>query len=164
MFHQYSTAFTFPPLKNISKHLFIIWDIVILCSFTFKSPTLHKYASASSLSKSSKFLILQFLVKCCKLHSVFKILSHMLHIFLVSSVCYKCSYKLWFHSLKSLDSPNLYINWANMWYPDHQNKKLSLCIFKSFKGFHFCIKWAIMWYLDNQLRKKTQSVHATASK
>ena len=29
--------------------------------------------SASSLSKSSKFLILQFLVKCCKLHSVFKI-------------------------------------------------------------------------------------------
>ena len=44
-------------------------------SFTIKSPALHKYVSASFLSKSSKFLILQFLVKCYKLHSVFKILS-----------------------------------------------------------------------------------------
>ena len=71
-------------------------------SFTIKGTALHKYASASSLSKSSKFLILQFLVKCCKLHSVFKILSksHVLDIFLISSVHYKLSYKLWFHSLK----------------------------------------------------------------
>ena len=72
--------------------------MVIPFSFTFKSPALDKYVSVSSLSKSSKFLILQFLVKCCKLHSVFKILSksHMLDIFLISSVYYKCSYKLWF--------------------------------------------------------------------
>ena len=55
---------------------------------------------------------------------------------------------------KSLNSPNLYINWANMWYPDYQNKKLNLCMLNSFKGFHLCIKWPIMWYLDNQLRKK----------
>ena len=53
-----------------------------------KSPALHKYLSPLSLLKSSKFLIPQFLVKCCKLHSVFKILlkSHMLDIFLVSYV------------------------------------------------------------------------------
>ena len=71
-------------------------------SFTIKGTALHKYASASSLAKSSKFWILQFLVKCCKLHSVFKILSksHVLDIFLISSVHYKLSYKLWFHSLK----------------------------------------------------------------
>ena len=108
--------------------------MVIPFSFTFKSPTLHKYASASSLSKSSKFLILQFLVKCCKLHSVFKILSksHMLDIFLIQ-VC---------------------TNWANMWYPDYQNKKLNLCMLNSFKGFHLCIKWAIMLYPDKQLKKK----------
>ena len=50
--------------------------------------------SASSLSKSSKFLILQFLVKSCKLHSVFKIpsKSYMLGFVLISSVYYKCSY------------------------------------------------------------------------
>ena len=43
-------------------------------------------SSASSLSKYSKFLILKFLVKYCKLHSVFKSpsKSHMLD----------CSYKL----------------------------------------------------------------------
>ena len=78
-FHPYSTTFTFPPLKNITKHLFIIQHMVVPFSFTFKNHALHKYASASSLSKPSKFLILQFLVKCCKLHSVFKILtkSHM---------------------------------------------------------------------------------------
>ena len=76
--------------------------MVIPFSFTFESPAVHEYMSASSLSKSSKFLILQFLVKCCKLHSVFKILSksHVLDIFLISSVHYKLSYKLWFHSLK----------------------------------------------------------------
>ena len=60
------------------------------------------YASASSLSKSSKFFILKFLVKSCKLHSLFKIpsKSHMLDLALISSVYYKCSDKLWFHSLK----------------------------------------------------------------
>ena len=101
--------------------------MVIPFSFTCKSPALHKYVSASSLSKSSKFLILQFLVKCCKLHSVFKILSksnmwatnvHINYDFILS---------------KSLNSPNLYINWANMWYPDYQNKKLNLCMLNSFQ-------------------------------
>ena len=130
--------------------------MVIPFSFTFKSPALHKYASALSLSKSFKFLILRFLVKWCKLHSVFKILSksQMLDIFLILSVYYKCSYKLWFILSRSLNSPNLNINWANMWYPDYQNKKLKLYMLNSFKGFHSCIKWAIMWYLDNVLRKK----------
>ena len=75
MFHQYFTTFIFPPLKDITKHLFIMSRITIPFSFTFKNPALHKYLSASSLSKSSKFLILQFLVKCCKLHSVFRIQS-----------------------------------------------------------------------------------------
>ena len=76
--------------------------MVIPFSFTFKSPALHEYTSVSSLSKSSKLLILQFLVKFCKLHSVFQILSksHMLDIFLISSVYYKDSYKLRFHPLK----------------------------------------------------------------
>ena len=130
--------------------------MVIPFSFAFESPALYKYASVSSLSKSSKFLILQLLVKCSKLHSVFKILSksYMLDIFLISSVYYKCSYKLWFYSLKEFKSPNLYINWVNLWYPDYKTKKLNLCMLNSFKGFHVCIKWAIMWYLDNQFRKK----------
>ena len=57
--------------------------MIISFPFTFKRHALHKYASASSHSKSSKFLILQFLVKCWKQHSVFQILSksHMLDIF-----------------------------------------------------------------------------------
>ena len=78
--------------------------MIIPFSFIFKSPTVHKYASTSSFAKSSKFFILKFLVKCFKLHSVFKIQSksHMLDIFLISSVYYKCSYKLWFHSFKEL--------------------------------------------------------------
>ena len=102
IFNQYCTTFTFPPLKKITKHRFIIQHMVIPFSFKFTNPALHKYTSSSSLSKSSKFLILQFLVKCCKLHSVFKILSksHMLDIFLILSVYYKFSYKLWFLSLK----------------------------------------------------------------
>ena len=71
--------------------------MVIPFSFTFRNLALNKYAS--SLSKSFKFLILQFLVKCCKLHSVLKIVSksHMLDIFLISCVYYKFSSKLWFH-------------------------------------------------------------------
>ena len=115
--------------------------MAISFSFTFKSPALHKYASASSLSKSSKFLILQFLVKCLKLHSVFKILSksHMLDIFLIQSVYHKFHINYDFILSKSLNSPNLYINWANMWYADYQNKSLNLCMFNSFKGFHLCI-------------------------
>ena len=28
----------------------------------------------------------------------------------------------------NLHSPNLYINWADIWYPDYQNKKLNFCI------------------------------------
>ena len=155
MFYQYCTTFTFPPLKNIIKDLFIIYHIVIAFSFTFKSPGLHRYGSASSLSKSSKFLILKFLVKCCKLHSVFKILSksHMLDIFFqVSATNIYINYDLVLS--KSLNSPNLFINWANMWYLDYQNKKLNLCMLNSFKGLHLCIKYTIMWYPDNQLSKK----------
>ena len=41
-----------------------------------------------------------------------------------------------------------------MWYPDYQNKKLNLCMLKSFKDFHLCIKQAIIWSPDNQHRKK----------
>ena len=107
MFYQDSTKFTLPPLKNVINHLLIMQYMVIPFFFTCKSPALHKYASSSSLSKSSKFLILQFLVTCCKLHSAFKILkkSHMLDIFLISSVYYKCSYKLWIDSLKEFKQP-----------------------------------------------------------
>ena len=72
MFHRYSTTFTFPPLKDITKHLFTMYHMFIPFSFTFKSTALHKYLSGSSLSKSPKFLILQFLVKSSKLHSVFR--------------------------------------------------------------------------------------------
>ena len=102
--------------------------MVIPFSFTFKSPALHKYVSASSLSKSSKFLIMQFLVKCCKLHWVFKILSksYMLDIFSVSSVYCNCSINYVFILSKNLNRPNPYINWRNMWYPDYQNKN-SIC-------------------------------------
>ena len=56
---------------------------------------------------------------------------------------------------RSLISPNLYISWANMRYPDYQNKKLNFCMLNSFKDFHLCIKWAIMWHRDNQLRKNS---------
>ena len=41
---------------------------------------------------------------------------------------------------KSLNNPNLYISWDNMWYPDYQNEKLNLCMLSSFEGFHLCIK------------------------
>ena len=112
MLHQHSTTFTFPHLKN-SKHLFIIQHIVIPFSFTFKSPSLHKYVSPTSLSVPTKFLILPLLVKCSyKLHSVFKILSksHMLGIFLISIV--SGVYYINYDSIlsKSLNNPNLYIN------------------------------------------------------
>ena len=84
--------------------------MVIPFSFKFKSPALHKYASASSLSKSCKFLILQFLVKCWKLHSVFKILSksHMLDIFLILNDILNVHINYNFILSKSLNSPNLY--------------------------------------------------------
>ena len=119
--------------------------MVIPFSFTFKNPTLHKCASASSHSKSSKFLILQFLVKCCKLYSVFKILSKVTYVryFFLFQVCttnVHINYD--FVLSKSLNSPNLYISWANIWYPDYQNRNLNLCMLNSFKGFHLCIKWA----------------------
>ena len=56
--------------------------------------------------------------------------------YLTLSVYYKCSYKCSYDLIlsKNLNNPNLYINWACMWYPDYQNKKLNLCI-----------KWAILW-------------------
>ena len=40
----------------------------------------------------------------------------------------------------NLNSPNLYINWASMWYPDYHNRKLNLCMLNSFEGFHLYIK------------------------
>ena len=94
--------------------------MIIPFSFTFKCPALLKYVSALSLSKKSKCLILQFLVKCCKLYSVFKILSksHMLEIFLISSAYYKCSYKLWFNSLKEFKFELKFkfeLNLASLW-------------------------------------------------
>ena len=118
--------------------------MTILFSFTFKSPALQKSASASSISKSSKFLILHFLVECCKLHSVFQNSIKVAYVrcFLKFEVCttnVQINYD--FILSKSLNSPNLYINWANMWYPDYQNKKLNLCMLNSSKGFHLCIKW-----------------------
>ena len=60
------------------QHLLSLFSETADCHsflFTFNSPALHKYVSTSSPSKSSKFLIPLFLVKCSKLHSVFKILS-----------------------------------------------------------------------------------------
>ena len=93
MFHQYCTTFTFSTLKNITKHLFIMQHMVI----PFPSHVeVLLYTSSPSLSKSSKFLILKFFVKCCKLYLVIKIpsKSHMLDFVLISSVFYKCSYKL----------------------------------------------------------------------
>ena len=109
MCHQYCTTFTFSPLKSITKHLFIKQHMFIPFSVIFKSPALDKYASTSSLSKSSKFLILQFLVKCCKSHSVFKIpsKSHTLDIlqFQVCTTSVDTNYD--FILSKSLDNPNL---------------------------------------------------------
>ena len=108
MFHQYSTTFTFHPLKNITKHLFIMWHMVIPFSLTFKSTALYKYASALSVSKSSKFLILQFLVNCCKLHWIFEILSksHISDIFFKFQLCTTNFYINYdFNLLKSLNSP-----------------------------------------------------------
>ena len=127
MFHRYPTTFTLFLIKKITKHLFIRQHMVIPFSFTFKSPALHKYASASSLSKSSKFLILQFLVNCFKLHSVSKIVSksHMLDIVLDIVCTRNVDINYDFIFSKSLNSLNIYINWANMCYPDYQNKKLN---------------------------------------
>ena len=130
MFYQYCTTFTLPPLKNINKHLFMMKHKVIPFFFIFESPALHKYASASFLSKSCKFLILQFLVKCCKLHSVLKILSnHICQIFFYFQVCTRNIHKNYISFSQSLNSPNLYINWANMRCPDCQNKKLNSRVF-----------------------------------
>ena len=55
---------------------------------------------------------------------------------------------------KCLNSPDLYINCANMWYLIIKIKNSFCACSISFKGFHLCIKRAIMWYSDNELRKK----------
>ena len=62
-------------------------QMVIPFSFTFNSPAIHKYVSASARSKASKFLIPQFLVKCSKLYSVFKILSKSLMLDIFNFKC-----------------------------------------------------------------------------
>ena len=128
--------------------------MVIHFSFTFKSPALHKYASASSLSKSSKFLILQFLVKYCKLHSIFKILSksHLLDIFQVWTTNLYINFDFIFS--KCLNSPNLYINWTNMWYTDYQNKTPNLCMFNSSRVFIYASKKPFCGTLRINLWKK----------
>ena len=70
---------------------------------------------------------LKFLVKCCKLHSVFKILSksHTLDVYLfqLCTTNFHTNYDLILS--KSLNSLNLYINLANMCYPNYQNKKFN---------------------------------------
>ena len=128
--------------------------MVIPYSFTFKCPALHKYASASSISKSSKFLILQFLVKYCKLHSIFKILSksHLLDIFQVWTTNLYINFDFIFS--KCLNSPNLYINWANMWYTDYQNKTPNLCMFNSSRVFIYASKKPFCGTLRINLWKK----------
>ena len=103
---------------NTAQHLlsFLSKTLPHTCSWcsilSFLSPWHLKvllYASATSLSKSSKSLILKFVVKPFKLHLVFKSpsKSHMLDFVLISRVYCKCSYKLWFHSRKCLNNPNL---------------------------------------------------------
>ena len=116
--------------------------------------------SASSLSKPSKFLTLQFLVKSCKFHSVFKIpsKSRMLEMFVLQSLYLKvCTSNFHinydFILSKSLNSPNLYINWANMWHSEYQNKKFSL--FMQFQGFSFKHQISLMWYMIINLGKKS---------
>ena len=128
--------------------------MVIPYSFTFKCPALHKYASASSISKSSKFLILQFLVKYCKLHSIFKILSksHLLDIFQVWTTNLYINFDFIFS--KCLNSPNLYINWTNMWYTDYQNKTPNLCMFNSSRVFIYASKKPFCGTLRINLWKK----------
>ena len=133
--------------------------MVIPFSFTFKSPSLHKYASSSSLSKSSKFWILHFLMKWCKLHLVVKLLSkpyvtffRRFFLFQVRTTNVNINYD--FILSKSLNSSNLDVNLANIWYPDYQNKKQSLSMLNSCKGFLLCIKWTMIWYLENELRTK----------
>ena len=93
MFRQYCSTLTFSSPKRYQT---LVHNVAYHLSFTFKSPALQNYTSASSLSNSPKALILQFLVKCGKLHSVFKVLSksHMFDTFLISRLCYKFSYKL----------------------------------------------------------------------
>ena len=95
--------------------------------------------STSSLSKSFKFLILQFLVEFRKMHSAFKIpsKSHMLDIVLISSVYYKCSLNFDLILPKSLNNLNLLyhvVPWLSKW------KKLNLRMLSSFKGFYLSIK------------------------
>ena len=85
--------------------------MVIPFSFTFKSPALHEYASASSLSKSSKifkFCSFWWYGTSCIQFSKF-CQSHICYIFLKFQVCttnVQINYD--FILSKSLNSPNLY--------------------------------------------------------
>ena len=121
---------------NTPQHLLSLLSKILrnTCSqcsiWSFLSPSYSKVLLSTNTCLPHLFQShLQFLVNCCKLLSIFKILSksHITDIFLISSVFCKCSYKLWFFFSKILNSPNLYINWSNMWYPDYQNKNFNLC-------------------------------------
>ena len=51
-----------------------------------------------------------------------------------------------------------------MWHPNYQNKKLNLCMLDSFKGFIYASNKSSCGALIINIGKKTQFVHATASK
>ena len=132
--------------------------MVIPFSFTFKSPALRV-----CLISFKVIQILNSAVSGEMLQAVFNFqnsvkITYVRH-FLISSVYYKCSYKLWFFLSWTLNSPNLCIKWATMWYSECQNKKLDFCILNNHKDFYRCIKWAIMWYPDCK-NKKIQFAHA----
>ena len=154
--------------------------MVIPFYFTFKfySPQVYspqvciylisfKVIKVIHLIRSSKFLILQFLRKCCKLHSVFKILSksHMSEIFFnFKCVCSTNAHRNYdFLLLKSLNSPNLCINGANIWYPDYQNKKFISAFSVVSRVFIYASNKSLCGTLMINLGK-TQFMHATANK
>ena len=70
-------------------------------------------------------------MKCRKLHSVLKILpkSHILDkFFYFKDVVTNFHINYDFLLSKSLNSPNLCIKWATLWWSDCQNKKKSICV------------------------------------
>ena len=96
---------------NTPQHLLSLLSKILpnTCSqcsiWSFLSPSYSKVLLSTNTCLPHLFQNhLQFLVKCCKLLSIFKILSksHIIDIFLISSVFCKCSYKLWFFFSKIL--------------------------------------------------------------
>ena len=131
--------------------------MVISFSFRFKIPALHKYMPASSPSKSSRFLIPWFLIKCSKFHSVFKILSksHMADIFQFQACTRNVHINYDFLLQKKLNSHNLCIKWATMGYPDCQNEKTQFVHAQKFQEFlsmyqmnHHVVPWLLQKTLN----------------